>query len=650
MGDQIGTPLTGELAYVSHAEIERVISADMGAQERARIFADIARVNALYMIAKAGSGHIGSSFSSLDLVSWILLNELGATSTSINAKGGIYFSSKGHDVPGYYSALIGLGLLEEDKLHQLRKLGGLPGHPDVGTVGVEVNSGSLGMGVSKAKGMVKANRLDGVDENIFVLCGDGELQEGQIWESLQSAANHKIHEVTLIVDHNKLQSDIYVERVSDLGDLVKKFGSFGWDVQEVDGHSFDEIEQALEKAKSNIEQPSVIIAHTIKGKGVSFMEHTRFKPEELYPYHSGAPVQEEYDKAVAELLESARAACDLGGVDAISYVPVKREAAVSAGSAVAEEDIQRLISAYGDELLALGKENGDVVVLDADLALDTGVLPFKAELSDRFIECGIAEQDMISQAGGLARKGKIPVAHSFSCFLSTRPNEQIYNNATERTKVIYAGSLSGILPAGPGHSHQSVRDISALGAVPGLTMISPATEAEAKKAIRWAVEENETSTYIRLESLPTELPASSGVESLELGCGAVIADGNDVVIVGYGPTMLSEALKAREMLKEKDVSAKVVNLPWLNQIDTEWLTTLLDGVKLFVTIDNHYLRGGQGEALLAEMARSGSSPIESIGFGLEDVPECGRNDEVLEHHGLSAQAMCERIHQYLEGK
>src|SRR5207248_1035420 len=159
----------------------------------------LARVNALYMIAAAGSGHIGSSFSAMDIVSWLYLNELRRPDANTSAAfGDLYFSSKGHDVPGLYAVLIGLGDLDFDLLHQLRRLGGLPGHPDVSTSGVVTNTGSLGMGVSKAKGMVEANRLLGRDQRIFVLTGDGELQEGQFWESLGTAAIRRMGEIVVI--------------------------------------------------------------------------------------------------------------------------------------------------------------------------------------------------------------------------------------------------------------------------------------------------------------------------------------------------------------------------------------------------------------------------------------------------------------------
>ena len=172
------------------------------------------------MIARAGSGHIGSSFSSLDIISWLLLEEM--------CEEDIFFSSKGHDAPGYYSALIGMGRLEFDFIHKLRKIDGLPGHPDIGTPEIVTNTGSLGMGVSKAKGMVFANRLAKRPGRVFVMTGDGELQEGQFWESLISAVNFGLHEITVIVDHNKLQSDTFVKNVSDLGDLEAKLNAFGW--------------------------------------------------------------------------------------------------------------------------------------------------------------------------------------------------------------------------------------------------------------------------------------------------------------------------------------------------------------------------------------------------------------------------------------
>src|SRR5262245_30130308 len=203
MGDiQTDQGVSLELQYVPVSEFERLRAAPIGAVDRVRAFAALARINALYMIAGAWSGHIGTSFSSLDIMSWLFLNELRDLDKG-PGQCDIFFSSKGHDAPALYSVLIGLGLLPADRLHQLRRLDGLPGHPHVETPYIQANTGSLGMGISKAKGMALANRLTGNRRRIFVMTGDGELQEGQFWESLASAVNLKLGEITVIIDHNK---------------------------------------------------------------------------------------------------------------------------------------------------------------------------------------------------------------------------------------------------------------------------------------------------------------------------------------------------------------------------------------------------------------------------------------------------------------
>ena len=167
---------------------------------------------------------------------------------------------------------------------------------------------------------------------------------------------------------------------------------------------------------------------------------------------------------------------------------------------------------------------------------DTGLIPFRERFPDRFFECGIAEQDMVSQAGGLALAGMLPVVHSFSCFLSTRPNEQIYNNATERTKIVYVGGLAGVLPGGPGHSHQSVREISALGGIPGLVMVEPATPAEVEPLLRWCVEEHKLSSYMRLVSIPVEIAFSAPQDFRPvLGQGVSVHPGRDALLICLRP-------------------------------------------------------------------------------------------------------------------
>jgi len=636
-----------DLKYVPQTEFQRLREAELDSIQYAQAFAALCRINTLYMIMRAGSGHIGSSFSAMDIVSWLYLNEVSAPGyTGSDEK--IYYSSKGHDAPGLYSVLIGLEYLDFDLLHRLRRLDGLPGHPDVETPCITTNTGSLGMGISKAKGIAHARRLNNAAGGLtYVLTGDGELHEGQFWESLQSAANQHIGGIVAIVDHNKIQSDTWVKDVSDLGDLEVKFRSFGWHVSRCDGHDIGQFSQLIEELRTITDQPKVIIADTIKGQGVSFMEHTSMGDDKWYRFHSGAPNEENYNRALVELADSANSLYGEFGL----AEPVLESTSISRPEGVTGNSEQRLVGAYSKALLAEGEKNAKVVVLDADLVLDCGLIPFMERFPERFIECGIAEQDMVSQAGGLALRGMTPVVHSFACFLSSRPNEQIYNNASERTKIMYVGSLAGLLPAGPGHSHQSVRDISALAAVPNLVLIEPCNEEEVVQAVDFCLNQASDSTYLRLVSIPCQIPFSLPSDyRLEPGKGTVLCDGQDAVVFAYGPVMLSEAYKAANLLeKQHGISVKVVNLPWLNRVDSEWLVEVLGDINNVFTIDDHYLSGGQGDTLLSRLAELGLAEGRRCRkFGVKKFPLCGLNDEVMRAHGLDAESLAREIKVFSE--
>jgi transketolase len=634
-----------ELYYVPYAELTRIRHLPVAPEQRATAFAAACRINVLYMITRAGSGHIGTSLSCLDIVSWLFLNVLRRPADEGAARD-VYFSSKGHDAPALYAVLTGLGLLDFELLHKLRRLGGLPGHPDISVPFMETNTGSLGMGVSKAKGMALANRLLEREARIYVLTGDGELQEGQFWESLPSAANLGLGEITVIVDHNKIQSDTWISEVSPLGDLEAKLRSFGWQVARCDGHDLGAFGKTLDRLSSVTKQPKLIIADTLKGKGVSFMEPDAMDPaERLYRFHSGAPSDEIYAKAVAELIEKAQAILASVGAPALKLEAVERPRAPVAGT------VQRLVEAYSKELVHQAARNSRITVLDADLVLDCGLIPFRQRFPDRFVECGIAEQDMVSMAGGMALRGLLPVVHSFCCFLSSRPNEQIYNNATEKTKIIYVGSLAGLLPGGPGHSHQCVRDISSLAAVPGLILIEPSNEAEVGMALDFCVNQTSESCYLRLASIPCEIPYGlpAGYR-LELGRGVVLRDGRDVVVFGYGPVVLSQVYRAAERLWEgKRIGVRVVNLPWLNRLDPEWLGETVSGCERVFTVDHHYVVGGQGDAILSALAQIEPRAPRGSKLGVRQLPVCGANEEVLRAHRLDAQSLYEDISLALEG-
>jgi len=629
------------LSYIPLEEIRRIRKNITDHLLLCPIFSDICRINALYMIMRTGSGHIGSSFSSMDIVTWLWLKEMVNPNEESKNLSDIYFSSKGHDAPALYALLIAIEKLPFEYIHKLRRLGGLPGHPDVGTPYIAANTGSLGMGISKASGMALAKRLQGKSGKIYVLTGDGELQEGQVWESLQPSANRKLSEITAIVDNNKIQSDVYVKDTSDLGDLEAKFKSFGWAVFRCDGHNFYDLARALGEVKKINDRPQIIIADTIKGKGVSFME--RLGDDGLYKFHSGAPVFEQYQAACDEITGRINDALKELGEEPIIFEKIEMPLRAR------PQNPQKLVAAYGDELVKIAREHQNIIAMNADLMLDTGLVPFKKEFPGRYIQCGIAEQDMVSLAGGMALSGILPVVHSFECFLSTRPNEQIYNNATEKTKIIYVGSLAGLLPGMPGHSHQSVRGISALGSIPGLILFEPADEREARMAIRWAVEKNTASTYIRISSVPCELEYQLPADYvIQAGRGTILARGRDVLIIAYGPVMLGEGIRAVELLARDGISVSVANLPWLNMIDEQWLREAVLQHRLIVTLDDHYTSFGQGTMIASALARTFINHPKVVSLGVGDIPACGENREVLAFHKLDAPAISAFIREALE--
>ena len=284
-------------------------------------------------------------------------------------------------------------------------------------------------------------------------------------------------------------------------------------------------------------------------------------------------------------------------------------------------------------------------MLDADLASDCRVRGFELAHPERFLEVGIAEQDMVSVAAGMARHGLLPVVNSFASFLASRANEQIYNQASEGTKVVYALHYAGLIPAGPGKSHQSVRDVSLLAALPGMTVVQPCNAAETRSLLRWAVEEAPGSVAMRLAIGPSprriELPEGS---PLTPGRGSRLVDGDDALLVAYGPVLLHETLTASESLRARGIRVSVVAMPWLNVVDTDWLASAVDPFRHVVVVEDHAPVGALGDALRRSMAATGLDQGRTVAvLGVEGWPACGTPPEALQAHGLDAASIAARV-------
>ena len=370
---------------IKHEEIVRIREAtNSHPQQQLEILADLCRANVLAAIKLAGSGHMGSSLSALDLVVMLhyrVMNtiRLGHEDPSRD----VFFSSKGHDVPGLYSVLHSAGVISDALIHRLRRLDGLDGHPDITTFGIEANSGSLGMGISKGKGMAWAKRHLGRDGEIFVLTGDGELQEGQNYEALQSAAYLGLGNLNVIVDYNKVQSDRAVSEIVDLGSLEEKLATYGWYVARCDGHDFAALQDVFDTFRAERSKPKILIADTVKGRGVSFMEHPAALSSGggIYAWHSGAPDDETFASAWGEVVDRLNTRLDdlglgpaatspnpggdvegTGVVEAIAIgEPTSPGGSVLSRDTVVEETVAE---AFGSELLSLAEHRPDIVVLD----------------------------------------------------------------------------------------------------------------------------------------------------------------------------------------------------------------------------------------------------------------------------------------------
>lgn len=411
-----------KLYYIPKKELDKITDQE--------VLLDALRLNVLYQVQRAGSGHLGGSLSSLTIMVPLFFGGMGPDD--------VFISSKGHDAPALYAILTAKGVIPFDAIHTFRRPGGLPGHPTIDVPGVLFNTGSLGMGISKANGLAAADRLNGIDRKIHVLVGDGELQEGQNWEALDNLSRN----VIVHIDANQFQ--LSRPRKVPYGLWLEQINRIKWHC-------------------------------TTKGAGISFMEGDN-------RYHAGALSELEYDRAVQEICNRSPqfAVCE-----------VEREVYPRAFP------VNTLLKAYSAIVESLGA-NEKVVVMDADLEPDCGLTAFRGKYPDRFVQCGIAEQDMVSMATGLSAGGFIPVVHSFAAFLCRRANEQIYNACLERRHIVFVGHLAGILPMGPGTSHECKEEIALMKTMPGMTVLQPLTPEDLQGAMMWAVHEATGPVYVSI--------------------------------------------------------------------------------------------------------------------------------------------------------
>ena len=619
--------------YISASSLQKLKESKYSSlYNRLEILSLALRLNILYSIQKAGSGHLGSSLSALDI--FLCCSEY------LRVKKGNFFSSKGHDVPALYNVMSLYNKMDFNKIHSLRRIEGLPGHPDVNTKNILFNTGSLGMGISKINGLCHANTFEKNKEKNIVIVGDGELQEGQNWEALMYLQNNKNISPLIIVDCNKIQSDTWVKDVKDYSNLKDKIRSFKLNFKEVDGHNKKEILNSISSHFKKKGGATVILANTIKGKGFSFFESIKFKKDmKFYPFHSGKLKSDLYEKASDEIIKKIITFCNLKKIEVPNFKSYKTES-----KKILDNKLFSLIKSYSKELFAFTKKNKKALVLDADLTKDSGSSEVMLKLPKQFVEFGIAEQDMVSFGSGLAAKKFLPIFHSFSCFLSTRAQEQIFNFCSENRKGIFVGALSGLTPSAPGHSHQMLRDIPLIGSMPNMTMVELYSEKMIKQFFNYQ-KKIKNSLFVKINNSELIEKNFKNLKLPKIGNFLEVLNkkNNNTVIICQGAEVLNEILKIKNEIKSMNKISLFFSV-WLNKINKKEILKLKN--KKILIFQSSTTFGSFDSFLSNQVLSNGCNLKKYKTISINGIPACGQNGEVLDYHNLSSLKILDIIKKF----
>jgi transketolase len=588
--------------------------------EQLKDAANLMRGYDLVALCAAGSGHAGGTLSIMDITAALYLKVANhdPMNPSWSGRDRIIWST-GHKAPSLYLGLAVAGFCPVEEVMTLRKLGSAyQGHPHwLKLPGVEVSTGSLGQGLSIAVGIALAAKLDGKRHKTFCLMGDGEQQEGQIWEAAMEAGHFHLDNLIGIIDCNRLQIDGWVKDVMDVEPLGAKYASFGWDVIEVDGHDMKQVVEALERAKMSEGKPVVVLAHTVKGKGVGFME-------DQAGWHGKAPNYQELTKALKELDLSERIPVQQlldrakryqAEVDdrLQSQLPrFSRDYWWNAGDAM-KVKMEPTRKGFGRSLA----ENGDderVVCLGLDISGSITISDFYAnqpERKKRWLSLGIAEQSATSAAAGLAKEGKLPVLGTYATFAAARNLDQIRTSVCYGNfNVLIAGAHGGVSVGPDGATHQALEDLFAMQGLPNMSVVVPCDVEETRKATDYLLLEHRGPKYIRFarEATPVvtnektpfvfgkanvirlRAEAADFADAFETRlASAYESEREDLSVIACGP-MVPEAMRAAYILKrDYGYETRVLNLHTLKPIDAEAVIRAAQDTGVVITAEEHQI-------------------------------------------------------------
>jgi len=592
------------------------------------------RIHSIASTTAAGSGHPTSCCSAADVVAALFFGHM-----RFNPKDPHYYNndrfilSKGHAAPLLYAAWAETGLFPVEDLLKLRQLGSdHEGHPTPRLSFADVATGSLGQGLGVGVGMALCARLDSLSYRTYVLLGDGECAEGSVWEAASLAGYYKLNNLIAIVDVNRLGQSQETAFGHNLDVYKKRFESFGWRTEEIDGHDVEEILEVL-AAVGLGEQPLVILAKTYKGAGISFIQDKE-------GWHGKALSKDEAARAIAELQPSAKSGIGTS-IPAPEADPVPNNTPPASypplGYKLGETVATR--EAFGTGLVRLGEADPRIVALDGDTKNSTYSDKFLKKFPNRFTECFIAEQNMVGVATGFSTRGKVPFASTFATFF-TRAFDQIRVAGISTANIKLVGSHVGVSIGEDGPSQMGLEDIAMMRAVAGSVVLYPSDAVCTEKLMEQMV------THRGVCFLRTSRPKTPVIynndEAFPIGGAKVLrqSDQDKLTVVAAGIT-LYEALKAADTLKEKGISITVIDAYSVKPLGADVIRAAAQKTNNQVlTVEDHYPEGGLGDAVAGELSSAG---IKVHKLAVFELPRSGKPEELVARYGLDAASITSKV-------
>jgi transketolase len=588
------------------------------------------RVDSIRCSAVTKSGHPTSSMSAADLMAVLLAKYLhydfGAPDDPRNDH--LVFS-KGHASPLLYSMYKAAGAVTDEELLTFRKFGSrLQGHPTPEIPWVDVATGSLGQGLPFCVGIALAGKkLDELPYRVWALCGDSEMAEGSMWEAFEHAAYYKLDNLTAIIDVNRLGQRGETMHGWDLDSYADRARAFGWHAIEIDGHDVEAVDKAYAEAISTEGVPTVVVAKTIKGKGVKAVENQ--------PGWHGKALDDP-EQAIEELGGVRNIAVDVAKPEFDSEPHSFGESPLELPTwELGEEVATRL--AYGEALVAIGTANGKVVALDGEVSNSTYAELFAKAHPDRYFEMFIAEQQLVAAAVGLQVREWVPFASTFAAFF-TRAYDFVRMAAISQANIRLCGSHAGVSIGEDGPSQMALEDLAMMRAVHGSTVLYPCDANQTAKLVA-EMADREGIVFLRSTRAATPVVYAAD-EEFPIGGARVLREGDDIAIVGAGIT-LHESLKAAEQLGSEGISARVIDLYSVKPVDGETLRAAAEATGgRVLTVEDHWSEGGIGDAVL-EALSDGETPARVVRLAVREMPGSGKPAELLATAGIDADHIVE---------